>query len=227
MKQQWTNSKGVLLIIFIFAVVLSIDIALVLFYNNQVKSFLEEQSLAEKSDAAIVFFGDYTDDDKLGPDSKNRANTAYDLFRNNKVRDIVCVGGYYYRQWQGKPHEMKNYLVDLGVPGENIVYDSLSFNTITNWNEALKIIHHRNYEKIVAISAPLHIFRISHLIDTDYVCYASYTYEMNSWSDYWTFYKDVHHEWVSRFLDIILKDRVRNKLVYIFRTVMNEVNNII
>ena len=226
MKQQWTNSKGVLLIVFIFLFVLSIDIGLVLIYNNQVKCFLKEQPLTDKADAAIVFFGDYTDDDKLGPDSKNRANTAYDLFRQNKVKEIVCVGGYYYRQWHGKPHEMKNYLMDLGVPGDCIVFDSLSFNTITNWKEALKIIQQRKYGKIIAISAPFHIYRISHLIKTDNVCYASYTYRMKSLSDYWTFYKDVHHEWVSRFLDLTLKDRVRNKLVYIFRTVMNEVDNV-
>lgn len=227
MKQQWTNIKGVLLIILIFVFVVIIDLSLVFFYFNHVKGFLDEQSHLENADAAIVFFGDYTDDKKLGPDSKNRANTAFGLFQQKKIKDIVCVGGYYYRQWHGKPHEMKNYLINLGVPENCIVFDSLSYNTITNWKEALKIIKHKQYNKIVAISAPLHIYRISCRIDAENIYYASYTYDLNSWNDYWVFYKDVHHEWVSRFLDLTLKDKVRNRLVYVFRTLMNEIKNVI
>ncbi|MEZ5084392.1 MAG: YdcF family protein [Bacteroidales bacterium] len=227
MKKQWSNSKGGLLVVVIFMFVLGVDIGLVYLYQRHVNNFLAEQSLKDTADAAIVFFGDYTKKGKLGPDSKNRANTAFELFRQKKVKDIVCVGGYYYRQWQGKPHEMKNYLVGLGVPDRCIVYDSLSFNTITNWKEAQKIIEYKQYNKIVAISAPLHIYRISCRIDAENVFYATYTYKLDSMTDYWAYYKDVHHEWVSRFLDLTLKDRVRNRLVYIFRIVLSEIKNVI
>ncbi len=228
MKQYWSDIKALFLLLSILLFVLAIDIGAVIWYDVHVNRFLEKQSYVEHADAGIIFFGDYEEDEMaLGPDSKSRATVAIDLFKQNKIDDVVCVGGYDYRHWRGKPNLMKLFLIAHGIPANKIIYDSLSFNTITNWMEAGKIIEKENFDTVIAISAPLHIYRIAHMISRDHVFYKSYTYKLHGFRDYWVIYKDVHHEWISMFLSFALRDEVRNRLVYFVRTVMNVVNNVL
>jgi len=227
MKNQWTNNKGIVLIIGIFTFVLAIDLGMVFIYYQHVQDFLLDQPENTQADAGIIFFGDYTDDQtSLGPDSKNRAKTAIKLFEEGKVKKIICVGGYNLMEWKGKTHFMRQFLERNNIPKSCIIIDSLSFNTITNWREALKIIEHEKFDQVIAISSPLHIYRISCMIDSKNLDYASYTYSLHGINEYWQLFLDIHHEWVSHFLSFALKDDVRNKMVYSFNAIMNEIKKI-
>jgi vancomycin permeability regulator SanA len=228
MKRQWTNSKGILLFILIFILVITIDLLLVYLYFNHVRNFIQFHSKEIKAEAGVVFFGDYNDyKTDLGPDSKKRALSAVDLFMNGKIKKIICVGGYSGRYWRGKPHIMKQFLRKNGIPEQNIIYDSISFNTITNWYEAQKIIRQHKISEVVAISAPLHIFRIARMAGEDDLQFFTYNYAPEGFSDYVRIYKDVHHEWVSQFMSFALKDEVRNRIVYIYRTMRHEIEQLI
>jgi uncharacterized SAM-binding protein YcdF (DUF218 family) len=226
MKQYWSDIKGFLLLMAILLFVLSMDILGVSLYHNHVKRFLANQPEIYHADAGLVFFGDYLDDGReLGPDSKLRAGKAAELYHDHIIRHVICVGGYDYRHWRGKPHLMSEYIKNKGVPAECILYDSVSFNTLTNWREASIIIAREQFDTIIAISTPLHLFRIAHMIDREGVYYTSYTYSFKGFEDYWQLYLDVHHEWISTFLSFALRDEVRNRLVYLVRTVISEVEN--
>ena len=228
MKNRLSNSKGLIILLGVFAFVFLTDVGLVILYYRYIDSFVSHQPKDFTADAGVVFFGDYTEDgNALGPDSRRRADKTVALYRSGKIKNIICVGGYDYRHWSGKPHYMKEYMVEQGIPLDRITVDSLSFNTITNWREAEKIIRRNGYESIAAISAPLHIFRISGIIDSDSVYYCAYTYQFNGFRDYRRFYQDVHHEWASHFLSFALREEVRNRLVYFVRTVMNEVGKVL
>lgn len=228
MKNQWTNNKGIILIIGIFIFVLAIDLGMVYFYYKHVQNFLHTQPKDIQADAGIIFFGDYTENGlALGPDSKNRARTAIKLYNEGKIKKIICIGGYNYKSWQGKPHYMRQFLEQSNIPKSQIINDSLSYNTITNWREALKIIDQEKLTSVVAISSPLHVYRISCMIDLENTKFASYNYSLNSISEFWQLFLDVHHEWVSHFLSFALKDDVRNKIVYSYRTIMHEMNKIL
>jgi len=228
MKNQWTNNKGIILIVGIFTFVLAIDLGMVYFFYRHVENFLESQPEKIQADAGIIFFGDYTEDKTdLGPDSKNRARTAIRLFKEGKIKKIVCVGGYNYQRWSRKPHLMRQFLVKNKIPASFIINDTISYNTITNWREALKIIEREKLTSVIAISSPLHVYRISCMINLKNTKFASYDYSLNGFKEYWQLFLDVHHEWVSHFLSFALKDDVRNKIVYSYRTIMNEVNKIL
>jgi vancomycin permeability regulator SanA len=227
MKQQWTNNKGLILIAGIFTFVLAIDLGMVYLYYEHVQDFLSEQPKNIKADAGVIFFGDYIENHTaLGPDSKNRAHTAIQLFREGKINKIICVGGYNIQTWKGKPHLMRQFLEENNIPDSCIINDSLSYNTITNWREALKIIDREKFKQVVVISSPLHVYRISCMVNSKKLNFASYTYSLHNIKEYWQLFLDVHHEWMSHFLSFALKDDVRNNLVYSFRTVMNEVKKI-
>ena len=176
-KQKWTRGKKFRLAIIILISYLIVDFIGVSFYYHHVKDFVEGQKQDFKVDAAVLFFGDQNEDENdIGPDSKNRADVALRLFREGKVKIIISVGGYVKDLSDGKPNYMRLYLEKHGVPDSLLFSDSLSYNTITNWREAKKIIRHEGFTSIVAISAPLHIYRISGLLDFDTVYFCSYQY---------------------------------------------------
>lgn len=221
MKQYWSEIKAFLLLCTIFIFVLLIDIGVVYFYYQHVNNFLDEQPKNLKADAGIIFFGDYTEDaSDIGPNSINRANTAIWLYNTGKISNIVCVGGYYYRIWSGLPHHMCNYLINKGIPPNIIVNDSLSFNTITNWHEGKKIMANQNYQSAIAISDPLHIYRISLMIKDPNIYFASYQYNFSCFGDYWVFFKDVHHEFMSHTMSFLFHDKLRNQIVLMYQKVM-------
>jgi uncharacterized SAM-binding protein YcdF (DUF218 family) len=227
MQRIRSEIKGFLLFTGIFIFVLLVDIVAVYLYYNHVRSFVNRQPENLKADAGILFFGDYDEDGKkLGTDSKNRAGKAVTLYKTGRIKKVICVGGYDYRYWKGKPHLMKNYLIENKVPPKDIIYDSASYNTITNWWEAQKIISRFNFDTVVVISAPLHIFRISGLIKLPNTYFATYSYRFRGPQDYWALYKDVHHEFISQILNRILKDELRNKIVFIYGFISNQFDKI-
>jgi uncharacterized SAM-binding protein YcdF (DUF218 family) len=222
MKNLWYNFKGILLLLAIFIFIFAIDVAAVMLYFKHVNDFLNEQPKNFRADVGVIFFGDYLEHDRyieLGPDSRNRADEAIRLYRHGRIKNIICVGGYEIRTWRGKPHLLCNYLIANGIPKENLTYDSLSFNTITNWREAKKIIALKNFKTTVAISSPLHIYRIASMIDSEQVLFAAYPYVPEGFGEFRFLYQNIHREWLSLFLNFALKDEVRNTMVYLYRSV--------
>jgi len=218
MKQYWSEIKAFILLCTIFIFVLLVDITIVYLYYRHVDNFINTQPKNLSADAGILFFGDYTKEAlDIGTNSKNRANVAIHLFETGKINYIVCVGGYYFKDWQGKPHYMSKYLINKGISPDVITNDSLSYNTITNWQQGKKIMADFNYKSAIAISDPLHVFRISLMIQDNNIYYASYPYNFAGYWDYWVFYKAVHHEFISHTLSFLFHDKLRNKIVYTYR----------
>lgn len=227
MKNQWNDIRAFLFLSLILLVIFICDALVVYVYYRHVQHFLEAQPSSFSADAGIVFFGDYDESGKsLGPDSRRRAMKAASLFRMKRIRNIVCVGGYDVSIWRGRPHPMEEFLNSEGIPRKAIHHDSLSFNTNTNWQEACKIIRAMNYDTVIAISAPLHIFRISTMIDSGNVIYTSYEYHPRTFGEMWQVFKDAHHEFGSLFLSLVLKDSIRNRLVRIYRAIRYRVDMI-
>ena len=227
MKKYWSEIKALILLGTIFIFVFMVDITIVYLYYRHVDNFIRSQPMNVNADVGILFFGDYTEDVlDIGPNSKTRANKAITLYNAKKINNIICVGGYYFKTWQGRPHHMRNYLIKNGIPPDAITNDSLSFNTITNWDEAKKIMHNSNFKSAIIISEPFHVFRISLMIEDTNIYYSSYKYRLVKFKDYWVSFKDVHHEFLSHILSFILHDKLRNKIVYTYRNVMFTVKKI-
>jgi len=226
MNKQWTNKKGLKLFLAIFILATALDLVSAKLFYNKIQSFINNQPKEVKADAGIIFFGDATLDGKhLGEDSKNRAITAMNLYDKGRIKTIICVGGN-SREIIAKPKNlMRNYLVSRGIAPESIIYDSVSFNTITNWEAAERIIAENNFSKVILISAPLHIYRIAHTLNFDEinVGFASYKYNPKSIGDYFILLKDIHHEWISLTLNKVLNDKLRNRIVFYVRDIKHKI----
>ncbi|GEM_PF-1587524 len=229
MKKRRTNKKALKLFVFIFILTITIDLLCAKYFYNKVIDFVSDQPANIKAEAGIIFFGDATFDGKhLGPDSKNRAAVAIHLLNDHRIKAIICVGGN-SREIINRPKNlMRNYLVKQGIPPRMIIYDSISFNTITNWQAGKRILRDKGYSSAILISAPLHIYRIAHSLDfKDYkVYFATYSYNLNGIGDYLILLKDIHHEWISITLNKILSDKVRNKLVFTVRNIKHRIKTL-
>jgi uncharacterized SAM-binding protein YcdF (DUF218 family) len=226
MNKKWTNKRALKFFAVIFVITSLADIFFAKLYYDKVQIFINSRPKDIKAGAGVIFFGDATPDGKaLGPDSKSRAEVAIKLLNSQRIGTIICVGGN-SREIIGKPKNlMRNYLVRKGIPREDIIYDSASYNTITNWEAGKRILDSIGYSSAILISAPLHLYRIAHTLNFGNikVYFASFSYRLNTVGDYAVLLKDIHHEWISMTLNRILNDKVRNKLVFIIRDIKHRI----
>ena len=222
MNKKWTNKRALKLFAVIFVITSVADIVFAKIYYDKVLLFINSRPKDIKAGTGVIFFGDATPDGKaLGPDSKNRAEVAIKLLNSQRIRTIICVGGN-SREIIGKPKNlMRNYLVYRGISPTDIIYDSVSFNTITNWEAGKRILDVNGFSSTVLISAPLHIYRIANSLDFEgrKVYFASFKYRLNNAGDYLVLLKDIHHEWISLTLNRVLSDKLRNGIIFIIRDI--------
>ena len=114
--------------------------------------------------------------------------------------------------------EMRNYLIRNNINSEIIYYDSLSYDTISNWHEAQKIINRNHFEKIIIISSPLHIYRIAKIVNRNNTFFSTHAFNNKSISDYFSTYKNIHHEWIALILTALLPEKIYLKLLYWYRS---------
>jgi len=209
-----------------FAIAIFVDLSCTYIFYKSVVSYTENLNDIGNADAGIIFYGDSDRDNKsIGPDSRNRAEVAIDLYHKNKIQNIIAIGGYNYKNRKTEQHFMKTFLIEQQIPQSIIYHDSISYNTITNWKEAKKIMQMQNFEKVIAISSPLHIYRIEKMIKDENVGYATYRYNLKGFDDYYRLYRAIHHEWKSYLLSFLFKEKLRNKISYTVRTTMGDIKD--
>ncbi len=79
----------------------------------------------------IIVPGAKIKNDKPNIHLKHRLDYAYDLYKANKSDKIILSGGYDSEESSYEPLVMLSYLVDLGVPKENIIIDLHGDNTFS------------------------------------------------------------------------------------------------
>lgn len=226
MRNKKSQIFGLKIFAIAFLLAILIDLSGTYFFYQKVLSFIEDQPEIQNADAGIIFFGDYHPDKlDLGSDSKNRANIAIQLYKKGIIKDILAIGGFNYKNRETDIHLMREYLVQHEIPNRMIFHDTLSFNTITNWQEAQKIMSQNHFNTVIAISAPLHIYRIANMIDKQNVSYATYQYKLDNFNDYYDLYQAVHHEWKSYLLSFLFEENLRNKISYHVRKTLRNIKN--
>ena len=127
------------IVIILFALTI-IDIAFGILYYHKVQIFISNQTINSKADAGVVFFGSYNLlTNEFDNDTKQRLTNAIHLYKSEKIDHIICVGSAMAKKELVGSREMRNYLIRNNINSEIIYYDSLSYDTISNWHEAQKI----------------------------------------------------------------------------------------
>ena len=143
--------------------------------------------------------------------------TEWDIQDELTARWIKDGGAMAKKEFVGS-REMRNYLIRNNINSEIIYYDSLSYDTISNWHEAQKIINRNHFENIIIISSPLHIYRIEKIVNRNNTFFSTHTFNNKSISDYFSTYKNIHREWTALILTALLPEKNYLKLLYWYRS---------
>lgn len=157
--------------------------ALVLFYvftnNFLLKTFLgpwEDKGITEVEktyDVGIVLGGWIAEYDseldravfKKVPD---RLLQAYRLYRTGKIKKILISGGsgHYLYPWKKEAKVVKNYLLEIGIPPDDILADTSSRNTYENALYSKKVMeHYPEIDTRLLITSAIHMRRASACFD--------------------------------------------------------------
>lgn len=108
--------------------------------------------------------------DVMAWDTRARADKAFMFYKLGFINKILCTGGI-FQQRQSIPiaNLMKGYLIQLGVPQNNILTETKSVETVENIKFSFSLLNRRGFFKnlknteqlrIVLISEPNHLRRI-------------------------------------------------------------------
>lgn len=127
------------------------------------------------ADVAIVL-GAGTDGNKVSEVFKERLKQGIKLYANRQVKAIIVTGGYGAGNDKSDAKIAEEYLIDNGIPHDDILKEENSTITQENIENAKEIMDRKNYETALIVSDPLHMRR-SMLIakDTGVKAYSSPT----------------------------------------------------
>lgn len=209
-------------LIWVIALLAITDLVGCVIYYNKVQNFLSKQPSLMDADLMVVFQRNIDWETRtLGTGTRRRLDHAIELYNQNNIDWILCVGGSRPQIQLYGAQLMKNYLVENNLAADKILYDSLSYDTETNWAEAIKVIEHYAFDKVVAVSSPLHVYRIAKIINRDNVFYSAYNYTFQSISDYWFVCYSIHYEWAAFIVSSIIPAKLYHRILVWLRQSLN------
>lgn len=114
---------------------------------------------AYPSDCLIVLGARVNPDGSMKSTLRLRCEAAFDAWRDGIAERIIVCGG----QMPGEPRPhaeaMREYLLEKGVPDENILVDSASKNTVQNLQNAAVIMEHRGFRRAALVTSDYHLTR--------------------------------------------------------------------
>ena len=209
--------KTTLLIIILIVVLIGLDYAACSLYTNKITLYFRNQPKRE-TDALVVFFGDLDCEKKLGNETKKRLDHCISLYNKNKTLSIVCTGGGGNIKKLGVSGSqlMADYLAAASIPYKNIIVESFSFDSLSNWEETRRIIESQQWSKVTLISSALHLYRLAGISSGDSldIIFSPYSLDgIDSIGEYLSMRKWIHHEWKAFAAQMLLPERLYRKLV--------------
>jgi uncharacterized SAM-binding protein YcdF (DUF218 family) len=134
-------------------------------------------------DAAIVL-GHVSKHGKLSLRQIKRANKAFELFKTGAAKNIITtggIGGLFNNTDTPLGKQVKEYLLDLGVPEDSIFEENASKNTQENAINSLEIMKTQNFKSAMVITSFPHNLRANVIFKR---VFKGYIISTNT-SDYW------------------------------------------
>lgn len=113
----------------------------------------------QKADAIVVFAGGVGESGKAGQGYEERVDYAVKLYRQGYAPHLIFSSGTQFVF--NEADVMKSLAVSLGVPIEMIILEDKAANTYQNVKFTKEILDKRNWKKVLLISSPYHMGRVS------------------------------------------------------------------
>ncbi len=122
--------------------------------NNTKQSIVSINKLNKDYDAILVL-GAGLRNGKPSPVLKDRLDTAYEVYESGASNKIIVSGDHGTKTYD-EVNVMKDYLINKGVPSENIFMDHAGFSTYDSIYRAKEIFQAK---KIVIVTQEFHLYR--------------------------------------------------------------------
>ncbi len=166
-------------------------------------------------DAAVVFFGDYDFQEReLGAETIKRLRHAAFLVNSGAVDEVLCVGGSGFIVNFGDYGSvmMKRWLTArLGVEPARVMVDTLSYDSVTNYHEALSVARRSGWRRIVLVSSASHLYRLARFETPEGIGIALAPHSKDCIESYADFHRMrgwIHHEFLALAALAVLPPRV-------------------
>lgn len=171
-----------------------IDILLTFFVLKYFRSCHYDTPVEEKHDCLVVFYNGYK---RINSETAYRLDFAAFLYKARIASAIICVGGNRKRSGYSGARDMVSYLIKHhGIPGTHIFFETVSFDSLTNIQNAEIIINKHEWKKIIFISNWVHLKRLFFMAkNKDYIVKpVSYPYGKQGLLSLFFDWKVVHGE---------------------------------
>ena len=149
--------KGGIIVIVVLAVIAIIALGINLFVRlSTKKQIIKEDQYSNLSDVdCIIILGAGIWGDKPSPMLEDRLQEGIKLYQNN-VSDKIIMSGDHGKKEYDEVNIMKNYVIERGIPSENIFMDHAGFSTYESIYRAKEIFQAK---KIVIVTQKYHLYR--------------------------------------------------------------------
>ena len=146
-----------IIIIVVIAVIAIIALGINLFVKlSTKKQIIKENEYSNLSDVdCIIILGAGIWGDKPSPMLEDRLQEGIKLYQNN-VSDKIIMSGDHGKKEYDEVNIMKNYVIERGIPSEDIFMDHAGFSTYESIYRAKKIFQAK---KIVIVTQKYHLYR--------------------------------------------------------------------
>lgn len=168
-------------------------------------------------DAGVLFFSGFDRNGKLDREGRTRVDHAATLYHDGTVPLLLCIGGHRNDPVRFGAQLLADRLLSLGVPDHALRVDHVSFDTLTNWREATRMLQAEDRQTPLLISGPLHLARIHYiahepfpialspartvwrqLLEQPLQTWATVHIEWAAWAAMLLLPGDTHRHWVER-----------------------------
>jgi uncharacterized SAM-binding protein YcdF (DUF218 family) len=116
-----------------------------------------------EADGAVLLFAGMRNQERID-ESQRRINHVYGLYQRGTVKEILSAGGYGSGIRTSGAELYQRKLLGMGVPENALSIEGLSYDTLTNIDNALSIIEDKQWQLIIFVSSPTHLLRVKHYL---------------------------------------------------------------
>lgn len=144
--------KIIKLILVIILLGVLINLYVILSTRNRI---IKEEQLKDEEYDCIVVLGASVKKDKPSPMLEDRLKEAVELYNNKKAPKILVSGDHIDDNYN-EVDVMKNYLIEQGIPSEDIFMDHLGISTYDSILRAKRIF---KANRVIVVTQKYHLYR--------------------------------------------------------------------
>ena len=150
--------KNIISISFTIVLIVIIILNIFVFLDNKDNMYIIDDLEEDKFDC-ILILGAGVENEKPSPILEDRLLTGIELYKRNFSKKIVVSGDHGQINYD-EVNVMKNYLIENGIPSQDIFMDHAGFST---YDSIYRIKDIFDADKVLIVTQKFHLYRALHI----------------------------------------------------------------